>query len=143
MKLSLDNLSMVDDFLDSTHFLGIVAPMKGYQFCWSLNHYLGMDFRYLVNERVEMRRSDRRFDLNLYHYQSEQDHEHTIYQNQYDGRLLFTEFKHLDFIWMIRMEEYQKDLIPDLIESLKSMDTIQLVTTIHEGQFKNPENLIL
>lgn len=134
---------MVEDFFDQTYCLGVVAPIKPYLFCWLMNYYLGMDFRVCIDDDVEMKRSSRTYRFNLYHYRSEDFHVHYIYQNQYDGGFLMPEFKHLDFIWLIRMEEYQTDLLNDIMESLKTMDQIQLVVQIPEDQFKNPEHLII
>ena len=45
MKLVLDTKDMMDCFFEETKLLGIMAPMKDYQFCWQLNHLLGIDFR--------------------------------------------------------------------------------------------------
>jgi len=143
VKLTLDNEEMVEDFFDQTYCLGVVSPIKPYQFCWLMNYYLGMDFRVCIDDDVEMKRSSRTYRFNLYHYRSEESHVHYIYQNQYDGGFLMPEFKHLDFIWLIRMEEYQTDLLNDIMESLKTMDQIQLVVQIPEDQFKNPEHLII
>jgi len=143
MKLTLDNDEMVEDFFDHTYCLGIVSPVKPYFFCWLMNHYLGLDFRVCIEDDVEMRRSERTYRFNLYHYKSEESHIHYIYQNQFDGGHLMPEFKHVDYIWLIRMEEYQAELLPDLLESLKTMDQIQVVVQIPQDQIKNPLHLII
>jgi hypothetical protein len=143
MRLTLDNDEMVEDFFDQTYCLGVVAPVRSYYFCWMINRYLGMDFRLCVEDDLEMKRSSRTYRFNLYHYRSDESHEHYIYQNQYDGGFLMPEFKHLDFIWLIRMENYQRELIPDILESLKTIDPIQLVLQIPESQLKHPEHLII
>ena len=44
MKLKIDNDAMVEEFLEDTLLLGIVAPIKDYVFCWHLNQVLGFDF---------------------------------------------------------------------------------------------------
>ena len=143
MKYTLDNEEMVDDFFDQMYCLGIVSPAKPYHFCWMMNFFLGMDFRLCIDDHVEMKRLERSYRFNLYHYQSDESHLHYIYQNQYDGGYLMPEFKHLDYIWLIKMEEYQTDFLTDLMESLKTMDQIQLVVQIPEEQIKNPSNLII
>ena len=43
MKLRIDNQVLVDEFFEDTRILGIVAPIKQYQFCWHLNHLLRFD----------------------------------------------------------------------------------------------------
>lgn len=143
MKLTLDNNEMVEDFLDRCYCIGIVSPVKPYHFCWLMSHYLGMDFRLCIEDDVEMKRSDRTYRFNLYHYQSHEADVHHIYQNQYDGGYLMPEFKHLDYIWLIRMEEYQTDILNDLMDSLKTMDQVQLVVQIPESQIRNPNHLLI
>src|SRR5678815_3474024 len=42
-KLILDTQDITDGFFEDTRLLGIMAPMKDYQFCWQLNNMLGVD----------------------------------------------------------------------------------------------------
>jgi hypothetical protein len=143
MKYTLDTDEMVEDFFDQTYCLGVVSPVKSYHFCWLMNYHLGMDFRVCTDDDVEMRRSERTYRFNLYHYKSQEDHIHYIYQNQFDGGYLMPEFKHLDYVWLIKMEDYQSELLIDIMDSLKTMDEIQLVIHISEEHIRNPSNLII
>lgn len=52
MKLVLDTKELTDGFFEETKLLGIMAPVKDYQFCWQLNHLLGIDFR--INNELEI-----------------------------------------------------------------------------------------
>lgn len=36
-KLILDNEELTQGFFEDTRLLGIMAPIKDYQFCWQLN----------------------------------------------------------------------------------------------------------
>ena len=51
-KLSLNNDDLTSEFFDDTRLLGIMAPVKDYQFCWQLNAIMGMDFR--INNEIEI-----------------------------------------------------------------------------------------
>ncbi len=51
MKLKLDIEAITDDFFTDTRLLGIIAPIKNYQFCWQLNNLLGYRFR--LNTDIE------------------------------------------------------------------------------------------
>ena len=44
MKLKLDFEGLAEDFFEETHLLGIVSPIRDYQFCWFLNHLFRYDF---------------------------------------------------------------------------------------------------
>ena len=52
MKLKIDNEEIARDFFEHSLLLGIVAPIKDYQFSWRLNQLLGLDFR--VNNEIEI-----------------------------------------------------------------------------------------
>ena len=45
MKLKIDNEALAEEFFEDSVLLGIVAPVKDYQFSWQLNQLLGLDFR--------------------------------------------------------------------------------------------------
>ncbi len=44
-SLKLDMENMEGDFFDGSRLLGIVAPLKGYRFCWQLNRQMRLDFQ--------------------------------------------------------------------------------------------------
>ena len=66
-KLVLDNSLITEAFFDGTRLLGIVAPIRGYQFCWHLNNAIGLDFR--INE-LEIKRiyKKREYFFSVYEY---------------------------------------------------------------------------
>ena len=51
-KLLLNTHDLTNEFFEDTRLLGIMAPIKDYQFCWLLNHAMGMDFR--INNDIEI-----------------------------------------------------------------------------------------
>ena len=52
-KLTLDNKELTEMFFEDTRVLGIMSPVKDYQFCWHLNSTTGLDFR--VNHELEIK----------------------------------------------------------------------------------------
>ena len=44
-KLVLDTKELMEGFFEDTRLLGVMAPIKDYQFCWHLNNTIGLDFR--------------------------------------------------------------------------------------------------
>jgi len=44
-KLILDTKEMTEGFFEDARLLGIMAPVKDYQFCWHLNNTIGLSFR--------------------------------------------------------------------------------------------------
>ena len=56
MKLKIDNEQLAEEFFENTHLLGIVAPVKSYQFIWHINQQLGCNFRLNNDIEIELRK---------------------------------------------------------------------------------------
>ena len=143
MKLRIDNVALAEEFFEDTRLLGIVAPLKAYQFCWHLNQVLGFDFRVNHDLEIQLTKKLRTYYFSIYEYSNKSGSiKHYLYNNQFDGEYLLPEFKHLDFLWMIR-----DDLIPDeelntLMNSIRSVPSVQLVTEMSNEQIRNKQHLI-
>ena len=60
-KLLLNTHDLTTEFFDETRLLGIMAPVKDYQFCWHLNSSMGMDFR--INNDIEIQLNKKKAHL--------------------------------------------------------------------------------
>ncbi|NMD28566.1 MAG: IPExxxVDY family protein, partial [Bacteroidetes bacterium] len=69
---------------------------------------------------------------------------HYLYNNQYDGEYLLPEFKHLDFLWLVKTEGQDVDEgeFSILQKTLKTIPFVQLVTEMTGDKIKNREHLI-
>jgi hypothetical protein len=143
MKLRIDNQLMVDEFFQDTRILGIVAPVKDYQFCWHLNHLLGFDFRINNNIEIQLNKKQRNYFFSVYEYaENGGTIRHYLYNNQYDGEYLLPEFKHLDFIWLTKDDIIGDDEVNILMSSIKSIPAVQLVSEMTNEKIKNKQHLI-
>jgi hypothetical protein len=143
MKLKIDNTSLTDDFFEDTHLLGIVAPIKDYHFCWQLNQILQFNFRNNTDIEIQLTKKNRQYyfgvyqfcvpDTNLYHY---------IYCNQFDGEYLLPEFRHLDFLWLIKGEFIVQEEVQNIRNAIKQIKQVQLVTVLTNEKIKNKEHLV-
>ena len=144
MKLKIDNDALADEFLEDAVLLGIVAPMKDYQFCWNLNQLLGFDFKINNDYEIQLNKKKRNYFFSVYEYKSPlNSFVHILYNNQYDGEHLLPEFKHLDFIWLIRGDILEKEELNALIKSVKTVPGVQLAAPISPDQIKNKLHLII
>ena len=101
LRLNVDELN--DDFFEETRLLGITAPLKNYQFCLQLNNQLGYDFRLNPDIEIHLRKKERSYYFSV--YQSNEPNSflaHYLYHNQFDGEYLLPEFKHMDFLWLMK-----------------------------------------
>jgi hypothetical protein len=143
MKLVLNTKELTDCFFEDTRLLGIVAPMKDYQFCWHVNNWLGIDWRKSSDIEIQLNRKGRMYYFSVYEY-AEQTNclRHYLYNNQYDGEYLLPEFRHLDFLWLMKEDFVTDATMADLVQSLRNIPGVQMVTELTNEKIKNKEHLV-
>ena len=143
MKLVLDTKDLTDGFFEETKLLGIMAPMKDYQFCWQLNNLLGIDFRINNELEIQVTKKQRNYFFAVYEYaQPSTCLMHYLYNNQFDGEYLLPEFKHLDYLWLLKGDMVSEESFQELIRSVKAINGVQLVAELTSEKIKNKENLV-
>ncbi len=99
----MDNTLLVEEFFEGTRLMGIVAPVKGYQFSWLLNQYMQIDFRINHDIEIQLDKKKRKYYFSIYEYAEPNGSlMHYLYINQFDGEYLLPELKHLDFLWLLK-----------------------------------------
>ena len=142
-KLILDTQDITDGFFEDTRLLGIMAPMKDYQFCWQINNMLGVDFRVNNDIEIQLKKKNRNYFFSLFEYREPSTSlEHYIYNNQFDGEYLLPEFKHLDFLWLMKGDVVTDEMLHRQTGSLRSINGVQLVVELTNEKIKNKEHLI-
>ena len=142
MKLKLNQDELTEDFFHDTRLLGIVVSAKSYRFCWQLNNSLGYDFRLNPDLEIHLQKKGRQYFFSVYQHAVNNFLSHFIYHNQYDGEYLLPEFKHMDFLWLVKGETVPDEECRKLIQSIKNVNDVQLVAELTNEQIKNKGNLI-
>jgi hypothetical protein len=143
MKLKIDNEALAQEFFEDSILLGIVAPMKDYLFCWNLNQLMGFNFRVNNDLEIQLTKKKRTYFFSIYeHVTPSSTLVHYLYNNQFDGEYLLPEFKHLDFLWLIKGDVFSMDELKNLIQSVKALSGVQLVMEMNNEQIKNKQHLI-
>ena len=143
MKIVLDNKELTEEFFEDTRLLGIMAPVKDYQFCWHLNTVMGLNFR--QNNEIEIRlvKKKRNYFFSVYEYKEPTKFlSHYVYNNQFDGEYLLPEFKHLDFLWMMKGDAVSDEALQETIQIIKAINSVQLVVELTNEKIKNKEHLV-
>jgi len=65
-----------------------------------------------------------------------------LYNNQFDGEYLLPEFKHLDFLWLIKGEAVSPEELKALMQSIRSLPGVQLVNEMTNEKIKHKQHLI-
>ena len=142
-KLILDTKEMTEGFFEDTRLLGIMAPLKDYQFCWHLNNTIGLNFRLNSDLEIPLLRKGRNYFFTVYEYNEPTRFlSHYLYNTKFDGEYLLPEFKHLDFLWLMKGDAVADETMQETIHAIKSFNGVQLVTEIPIEQVKNKENLV-
>jgi hypothetical protein len=142
-KLLLNTKELTDDFFEDTHLLGIMAPIKDYQFCWYLNSIMGLDFRINNDIEIQLTKQKRNYFFAVYEFcEPTGSLSHFVYNNQFDGEYLLPEFKHLDFLWLMKGDEVTNESLQQTINSIRAIKKVQLVVELTNEKIKNKENLV-
>lgn len=67
---------------------------------------------------------------------------HYLYNNQFDGEYLLPEFKHLDFIWLLKGDVVTEISFQKLIESVRTIKGLQLILELTHEKLRHKEHLI-
>jgi hypothetical protein len=143
IRLKVDNDALAEEFFEGTRLLGIVGHVKDYQFCWHLNQLMEIDFRINHDIEITLTRKKRNYFFSIYEYQEPGGSlVHYLYNNQFDGEYLLPEFKHLDFLWLLKGDYVNDDLIQGMLQSIKQIQGVQLVMELSTDKIKNKGHLI-
>ncbi len=144
MKLKLDNDSINESFFENTRLLGITAPIKNYLFAWNLNSNLGFNFRLNNDIEIPLIRKERTYRFSI--YQSNESNSaliHLLYHNHCDGEYLLPEFKHMDYLWLMKDDMVDDEKCNWIRQSIKTINGVQLVAELTNEQIRNKGNMII
>jgi hypothetical protein len=143
IRLKVDNDALAEEFFDGTRLLGIVGPIKDYQFCWQLNQAMQIDLRVNHDIEIALTRKKRNYFFSIYEYAEPTGFlVHYLYNNQFDGEYLLPEFKHLDFLWLMKGDTMGDSGVTALVQSIKQIPGVQLVMELSTEKIKNKGHLI-
>ncbi|MBP9213306.1 MAG: IPExxxVDY family protein [Chitinophagaceae bacterium] len=142
-KLKLDVDVLNEDFFDDTRLLGIIAPIKNYQLCWLFNTLLGFNFKLNADLEIHLRKKNRNYFFNIYESKEPNSFlSHFLYHNQFDGEYLLPEFKHMDYLWLMKGDSVEDIKCNWIKDSIKSINGVQLVTELTHEQIKTKGNIV-
>lgn len=142
-KLRLNIEELNEDFFEDTRLLGITAPLKSYQFCLHLNNLLGYQFRLNPEFEIHLRKKERSYYFSV--YQSAEPNsflKHFVYHNQFDGEYLLPEFRHMDFLWLMKGDLVDDEKCSWIKQTINNINGVQLVVELTNEQIKNKGNMV-
>lgn len=143
MKLKLDFDDLADEFFSDTRLIGIVVSLKDYQFCWHLNQLLRFDFRNNNEIEIQLNKKKRDYFFSVFEFREKNNSlVHYLYNNQFDGEYLLPEFKHLDFLWLLKGDPVEEDVLQSIMQAIRSINGVQLVMELTNENIRNKGHLI-
>lgn len=142
MKLILDNEAIAEDFFCDTRLIGIMAPVKNYQFCWQLNNLLGYNFRLNTEIDKQLRKKNRQYFFSVYQHEENSFLKYYLFHNHCDGEFLLPEFKHMDFLLLLKGDFVDDEKCNHIIILIKSIPAVQLAAELTNEKIKNREHLV-
>ena len=134
MKLKLDMEEMAEAFFEDTRLLGIVAPVKDYQFCWQLNKLFHFNFRLNNSIEIQLTKKLISFSFPIFEYgEPNNSLVHYLYNNKHNGEYLLPQFKHNDFLWLMKGDAVDDHKFEDISKQIKQINAVQMVAELtHE-----------
>jgi len=141
LRLNMDEIN--EDFFEDTRLLGIMAPLKSYQLCLQLNGLLGYKFRLNTDIDIHVRKKERNYYFSVYQsLETNSFLQHYLYHNQFDGEYLLPEFRHIDFLWLMKGDFVDEEKCQFIRQTVNSIAGVQLVVELTNEQIKNKGNMI-
>ena len=143
MKLKLDMEEMAEAFFEDTRLLGVVAPIKDYQFCWQLNRLFHFNFR--LNNEIEIHLTKKliRFSFSIFEYEEPGSSlVHYLYNNKNSGEYLLPQFKHNDFLWLMKGDAVDDHKFENISKSIRQINGVQMVAELMHEKLLHKGNLM-
>ncbi|HUX83747.1 MAG TPA: IPExxxVDY family protein [Chitinophagaceae bacterium] len=140
----LNNDSVSDQFLDDSRLIGMVTPMKDYQLCWEINQALRFDFRLEPDLEIQLKKGRKTIFFNVFRYQETMKSViHYLFNNHFRAEFLLPELKHFDCLWLVKGDYYLTGELKLLLERVREIGSVRLVSELSLEEVKNRQNLIL
>jgi hypothetical protein len=65
-----------------------------------------------------------------------------VYNNRFDGEYLLPEFRHLDFLWLMKGDIVNEETLQQTVNYIKTINGVQLVVELTNEKIRNKEHLV-
>jgi hypothetical protein len=90
-----------------------------------------------------LKRKGRSYYFSVYQYKEPNTNlVHYLYQNQFDGEYLLPEFKHMDFLWLMKHEMVEEEKCNWIKQIVRNIHGVQMVVELTNEQIKNKGNMV-
>jgi len=102
-----------------------------------------MDFRINNDIEIQLTKKKRNYFFAVYEFgEPTGSLFHYVYNNRFDGEYLLPEFKHLDFLWLMKGDIVNEETLQQRINSIKEINGVQLVIELTNEKIRHKEHLV-
>ena len=102
-----------------------------------------MDFRINNDIEIQLSKRERNYFFAVYEFSEPTGSlSHYLYNNRFDGEYLLPEFKHLDFLWLMKGDIVNEESLQQTINDIKQISGVQLVIELTNQKIRNKEHLV-
>lgn len=143
LRLKLDMDTIAEDFFSGTYLLGLMTLVKDYKISLALNKSLHFDLRLKPEMEIKLHRRNRMYYFEVHEYQDFYNRiQYYLYHNQHQGEYLLPEYRHLDYLLLIRGEGPLQHGTTPLEQVLRQLPEVQLVVSLTEENIASRSNLV-
>ena len=141
---TLNTEAMQEEFFADTALIGIVSPLPGYQFCWTLNKQLETNFVREPEMDVCLQSGkEKQHYFPIYQYNVPMNgSRYILYKLKSNKESLLPEAKQLDYLWMVQSNSPEADA-QDITVHLRDIPDVQLAQVLMPDKLKNLGHLIV
>jgi hypothetical protein len=104
---------------------------------------LSIDFRNNNDIEIQLKRKKRDYYFAVFQYcEAGNSLVHYLYNNQFDGEYLLPEFRHLDFLYLLKGDIVSDHYLQQLMDTIKKINGVQLVMELVHDKIRNKGHMI-
>ena len=108
-----------------------------------MNNMLTNDLRKNNDIQIQPKRKKRYYYFALFQYNEPNNSlVHYLYNNQFDGEYLLPEFRHLDFLYLLKGDCVPDDFLHNLMDTIRKISGVQLVMELAHDKIRNKAHMI-
>ena len=97
----------------------------------------------MADIEIHLKKRTRSYYFNIYESKEPNSFlSHFLYHNQFDGEYLLPEFKHMDFLWLMKGDCVEDEKCNWIKQAVKSIAGVQLVAELTNEQIKTKGNMV-
>jgi hypothetical protein len=104
--------------------------------------YAGLYFSADIELEKQLRKKKRQYHFSVYQHKEEAFLNYYLFHNHCDGEYLLPEFRHIDFLFLMKGDYVDDTKCNSVITSIKTIEPVQMVLELTSEQIRNKEHLV-